>query len=61
MASMLVVLQGANWQRGGGKGDKPKRIERPKETPKMAASMTAQDLESRKQKLRQERERRAAK
>ena len=58
---MLVVLQGANWQRGGGKGEKPKRIQRPKENPKLASSLTAEDLAARKQKLRQERERRAGK
>ena len=60
MASMLVVLQGANWQRGGGKGEKPKRLQRPKEHPKLAAQLTPDDLAARKQKLRQERERRAA-
>lgn len=60
MASILVVLQGANWQRGGGKGEKPKRVERPKEISQHAKTMTVDDLAARKTKLRQERERRAA-
>lgn len=31
--AILFVLQGANWQRGGGKGAKPKRLKRPKDGP----------------------------
>ena len=31
LAAILFTLQGANWQRAGGKGDKPKPVERPKE------------------------------
>lgn len=30
LAGVIDVLQGGNWQRGGGKGRKPKPIERPK-------------------------------
>lgn len=29
LAGMFDVLQGANWQRGGGKGTRPRPIERP--------------------------------
>jgi hypothetical protein len=29
LAAVIDVLQGANWQRGGGKGPKPKPISRP--------------------------------
>lgn len=29
LASVLDTLRGANWQRGGGKGSKPKAIPRP--------------------------------
>lgn len=31
--AILLVLQQANWQRGGGKGAKPKRMKRPKDGP----------------------------
>lgn len=57
MASMLLTLQGANWQRGGGRGEKPKRIERPKDTP--AAAVSASELAARKEKLKREKQRRA--
>lgn len=56
---MLVVLQGANWQRGGGKGEKPKRIERPRDDTPIVGVRSAADLAEKKQRLRQERERRA--
>ena len=59
MASILLALQGANWQRGGGKGEKPKRLERPKETPSTAGVRTPEDLAARKAQLKQERQRRA--
>jgi hypothetical protein len=29
LSEILFVLQGANWQRQGGKGDRPKRVSRP--------------------------------
>ena len=61
MASMLLALQGANWQRGGGKGEKPKRIERPKDIPVTPGIRTAADLAARKEKLKKEKQRRAQK
>lgn len=30
LAAVVDVLQGANWQRGGGKGQRPKPLPRPK-------------------------------
>lgn len=33
LAGILFTLQGANWQRAGGKGEKPKAVERPKDNP----------------------------
>lgn len=33
LANIFDVLQGANWQRGGGKGRRPQRIPRPGDTP----------------------------
>lgn len=60
MASILLALQGANWQRGGGKGDKPKRVDRPKETGSTATGIkSSTDLAARKTKLKQEKRRRA--
>lgn len=31
LAGILFTLQGANWQRSGGRGEKPKPMERPKD------------------------------
>lgn len=35
LAGVLDVLQGANWQRGGGKGQRPKPIPRPQSRPEI--------------------------
>ena len=35
LAGVIDVLQGANWQRGGGKGSRPKPVERPKSLPEI--------------------------
>lgn len=59
MASILLALQGANWQRGGGRGEKPKRIERPKDIPVATGIRSAADLAARKEKLKKEKQRRA--
>jgi hypothetical protein len=48
-ASLLLAIQAGNWQRSGGKGDKPKRINRPKE---VKQNMTAADVEQRKKRLK---------
>lgn len=51
LALVLVTLQGANWQRGGGKGDKPKQIKRPSERkPKFTS---AAELKARKNRIKQ--------
>lgn len=56
LSSMLLSMQAANWQRGGGKGDKPKRINRPNERKKIRnAPTTAAELEERKRKLKEAR------
>lgn len=60
MASILLALQGANWQRGGGKGDKPKRLERPRETGTVSTGIkSSADLAARKTQLKKEKRRRA--
>lgn len=48
MAAILNSLQWANWQRGGGKGDKPRPIKRPKDPPKKGPK-SAEELQNRKQ------------
>ncbi|MFE7717485.1 hypothetical protein ACFU44_00360 [Nocardia rhizosphaerihabitans] len=37
---MIHALQGANWQRGGGQGDRPTFLERPKEADELSAANT---------------------
>lgn len=46
LSAILVTVQGANWQRGGGRGAQPKRVERPTDTPKKTA--TPDELAERK-------------
>lgn len=54
IGAVLTAIQWGNWQRGGGKGDKPKPVKRPKEKPKkVRPAMTAQDVTSRRQALNQ--------
>jgi hypothetical protein len=53
-AAVLVSLQWANWQRGGGRGEKPKPVKRPKEKPRVGVRSdpkSAADLAAKKQKL----------
>lgn len=50
-AALLTSLQLANWQRAGGKGDRPKPVKRPKEDPRRGPK-SAKDLAERKQRLR---------
>ena len=54
LSAILATGQWANWQRGGGKGDKPKPIKRPKEDPKRAPK-TSDDLQARKNAVKQRR------
>ncbi|ARG91394.1 hypothetical protein C3472_25030 [Mycobacterium kansasii] len=49
---MLQAAQGANWQRSGGKGAPPRRIERPDDRPPRVRS--ASELEARKAAQREE-------
>lgn len=52
LAAVVTAIQWGNWQRGGGKGEKPKPIERPIDRPKTAAGPTsAAELKARKQAL----------
>lgn len=53
LSSILYTLQGANWQRAGGKGQTPSRIERPKDKKRPARQVrSAEELAKRKQKLK---------
>jgi hypothetical protein len=54
MAAMICAIQWGNWQRGGGKGDKPKPIERPIDKPVSvkADPTSAAELQARKQALK---------
>jgi hypothetical protein len=60
LGAVLAAVQWGNWQRGGGKGDKPKQLKRPVDKPTAApgASPTsAKELKSRKEKLKSTMER----
>jgi len=46
---ILVVLQGANWQRGGGKGARPKIQKRPSDKPPAVKSVAELDEKKRSQ------------
>lgn len=50
-SGMLNALQWANWQRGGGKGEKPKPVKRPKEDPKKGPK-SLNELEQRKKSVK---------
>lgn len=53
-AAMLVSLQWANWQRGGGRGEKPRPVKRPKEKTRSrvkADPRSASELAEKKRKL----------
>jgi hypothetical protein len=57
MAGLLYASEGANWQRGGGKGSQPKPFKFPVE-PKVGDIDSAQKLIDRKQRLQRRREKR---
>ena len=60
LAAILNTLQWANWQRGGGRGDKPKPIKRPQEQSRKAPK-TRRELEVKRDKVKNAiRQRRAA-
>lgn len=51
LAGILNAVQWGNWQRGGGKGDKPKPVKRPREKPKKGPK-TVDELAARKRALK---------
>lgn len=56
LAAILVTVQAANWQRGGGKGPQPQIIKKPQNKPRNKGFQephTAQDLAERRQALKQ--------
>ncbi|WP_197522008.1 hypothetical protein [Mycobacterium gordonae] len=55
---ILQAVQGANWQRSGGKGNAPKRIQRPDDRPPQVR--TASELAARREAQRVELARRRA-
>jgi len=55
---ILVTLQGANWQRGGGKGARPKIQKRPSDRPPAVKSVD--ELNERKRKQAEHLQRRRA-
>ena len=60
LGAVLTAIQWGNWQRGGGKGDKPQAVKRPVDKPKSApGSMPASsaELKARKEALKQSMER----
>jgi len=55
-AAVLTATQWGNWQRGGGRGDKPKPVKRPREKPRTAVRadpQSADDLAEKRRKLMQ--------
>jgi hypothetical protein len=52
LSAILYTVQGANWQRSGGKGADPERITRPSDKPDAVTSSS--DVVDRKQVLRDE-------
>jgi hypothetical protein len=58
LAAIAGSLQSANWQRGGGKGPRPKPMKRPKETRKKISKSvdpkTGNELVAKRQALRDE-------
>lgn len=60
LAAVLTAIQWGNWQRGGGRGDKPAPVKRPAEKLKKAPGAvptTSDELAARKNALKQKIER----
>ena len=59
LGAVLTAVQWGNWQRGGGRGDKPKSVQRPVDKPKSSAvpPKSAAELEERKKALKETMER----
>jgi len=57
LAAIAHAVQSANWQRGGGRGPRPKPMKRPKETRKQTSRSfdpkTADELAARRQAMRE--------
>ena len=56
LGAVLTAIQWGNWQRGGGKGDKPQPIKRPLEKPKQAPGSVPEssaELAARKEAFKQ--------
>lgn len=56
MGAVLTAIQWGNWQRAGGKGDKPRQPQRPLDKPAASAGAvprTAEDLAARKKAMKQ--------
>ena len=60
LGAVMTAIQWGNWQRGGGRGDKPQPIRRPVDKPKPVEGVvptSAEDLLARKEALKQSMER----
>lgn len=59
LGAVVNAVQWGNWQRGGGRGDKPKQPTRPMERPTrvQADPVTPDELKARKQALKEQMER----
>jgi len=60
LGAVMTAIQWGNWQRGGGRGDKPQPVKRPSEKPKSAKGSvpnSAAELTARKEALKQSMER----
>jgi hypothetical protein len=60
LGAVMTAIQWGNWQRGGGKGDKPQPVKRPVDKPKPtpgAVPASSAELQTRKEALKQSIER----
>jgi hypothetical protein len=60
LGAVMTAIQWGNWQRGGGRGDKPRPVKRPVEKPKAATASvpkSGDELVARKEALKQSMER----
>jgi len=60
LGAVLTAIQWGNWQRGGGKGDKPQSVKRPPDKPKAepgSVPTSKEDLKARKEAFKQSMER----
>ena len=60
LGAVLTAIQWGNWQRGGGRGDKPRAVKRPPDKPKAepgSVPTSKEDLKARKEAFKQSMER----